>query len=337
MTDDGYIRELEARLSEPWPATVERLKRIDGNVVVLGAGGKMGPTLSMLLKKAAPQKEIYAVSRFSDAAVKARLDDAQVNTIACDLLDEDACSHLPDVPNVFYLAGMKFGASGKQPLTWAMNAYLPCVVARRYRHARIVAFSTGNVYPFTEVSGSGPTERTAPEPVGEYAWSCLGRERIFQYFSGEYGTGVVLIRLNYANEPRYGIVVDLARKIADGAAIDLTMGHVNLIHQADANNYIAQALTLAQSPPAVLNVAGPEVLSVRKLAAYIGEKLGKTPEFIGSEAPTALLSDSSFCVDAFEPPAIPLESMLDEIVEWVASGRETLGKPTKYDVRSGKF
>lgn len=331
------MKQIEDRLSEPWRSTAERLGGIEGDIVVLGAGGKMGPTLAMLLKRAAPDKEVYAVSRFSDSAVKTRLEEAGILTVACDLLNDTSYSKLPDVRNVYYLAGMKFGASGKQALTWAMNAYMPALVAKHYRRARIAVFSTGNVYPFSDTSTAGPTEQTDPDPVGEYAWSCLARERIFEYFSREHGTEVVLVRLNYSNEPRYGIIVDLTRKVMEGIPIDLTMGHVNLIYQADANNYIAQGLPLAKTPPAVLNVAGPDVLSVRGLATRIGEKLGRTPSFTGSEAPTALLSDASSCVEKFGPPRKPLDSMLEEIVEWVASGKETLAKPTKYDVRDGKF
>lgn len=331
------MKQIEDRLSEPWRSTAERLGGIEGDIVVLGAGGKMGPTLAMLLKRAAPDKEVYAVSRFSDSAVKTRLEEAGILTVACDLLNDTSYSKLPDVRNVYYLAGMKFGASGKQALTWAMNAYMPALVAKHYRRARIAVFSTGNVYPFSDTSTAGPTEQTDPDPVGEYAWSCLARERIFEYFSREHGTEVVVVRLNYSNEPRYGIIVDLTRKVMEGIPIDLTMGHVNLIYQADASNYIAQGLPLAKSPPAVLNVAGPDVLSVRGLATRIGEKLGRTPSFTGSEAPTALLSDASSCVEKFGPPRKPLDSMLEEIVEWVASGKETLAKPTKYDVRDGKF
>ncbi|MFO7903163.1 MAG: NAD(P)-dependent oxidoreductase [Pirellulaceae bacterium] len=331
------MKQIEDRLSEPWRSTAERLGGIEGDIVVLGAGGKMGPTLAMLLKRAAPDKEVYAVSRFSDSAVKTRLEEAGILTVACDLLNDTSYSKLPDVRNVYYLAGMKFGASGKQTLTWAMNAYMPALVAKHYRRARIAVFSTGNVYPFSDTSTAGPTEQTDPDPVGEYAWSCLARERIFEYFSREHGTEVVLVRLNYSNEPRYGIIVDLTRKVMEGIPIDLTMGHVNLIYQADANNYIAQGLPLAKTPPAVLNVAGPDVLSVRGLATRIGEKLGRTPSFTGSEARTALLSDASSCVEKFGPPRKPLDSMLEEIVEWVASGKETLAKPTKYDVRDGKF
>ncbi len=331
------VRQLEASLSEPTAAARQVLSEIDGDVAVLGAGGKMGPTLAMMLHRAAPHKTIYAISRFSDAEVRARIEAQGVETIAADLLDETSYASLPDVPNVFYLAGMKFGATGQEPLTWAMNVYLPALVARHYRDARIVALSTGNVYPFVAIHGGGAREEDIPRPVGEYAQSCLGRERIFEHFSLVHGTRVTLIRLNYANEPRYGIIVDLTRKILRDQPIDVMMGAVNLIWQGDANNYIIAALQMADSPAAILNVTGPETISVRGLATRIGHTLGKEPTFTGREADTALLSNASRCVGAFGPPAVGLDAMIERIAPWVAAGKAVLGKPTKYDVRDGKF
>jgi len=331
------VRELEDLLSQPTAATCDVLSETEGDIVVLGAGGKMGPTLAMMLRKAAPQKRIYAVSRFSDRDAKARIEACGVETITADLLDEAAYARLPDVPNVFYLAGMKFGATGNQPLTWAMNVHLPALVARHYKDARIVALSTGNVYPFVDPASGGAQEEDLPQPVGEYAQSCLGRERMFQYFSQVNGTPVTLIRLNYANEPRYGIIVDLTRKILSDTPIDVTMGSVNLIWQGDANGYIIAALKLAASPPAVLNVTGPETLPIRDLASRIGKVLGKEPTFVSEEAPTALLSDASRCVDSFGSPTTSLDKMIQRIASWVEAGREVLNKPTKYDVRDGKF
>ena len=328
---------LEKLLSEPTEATRRVVTSLDGDIVVLGAGGKMGPTLAMMLKKADPAKTIYAVSRFSDGDVEKRIADAGIETISLDLLDESTYSQLPDAANVFYLAGMKFGASGNQPLTWAMNAYLPALAARHYRNSRIVAFSTGNVYPLVDATTAGPTEQTPPEPVGEYAQSCLGRERIFEHFSQTNGTEVAIIRLNYANEPRYGIIVDLTLKIFDNRPIDLAMGYVNLIFQGDANNYIIQAMSLARSPATVLNVTGGETISVRQLASRIADMLGKQPQFTSQEAPTALLSDASLCVKHFGPPPTSLEKMLQIIVPWVANDGKVFNKPTKYDVRDGKF
>ncbi len=330
-------RGLEEWLSEPLPATGATLKEIEGDVAVLGAGGKMGPTLAMMLKKAAPRKTVYAVSRFSDKQVRQRIEEHGVKIVEADLLDESTYGNLPEVPNVFYLAGMKFGASGNQPLTWAMNVYMPALVAQRYRQSRIVALSTGNVYPFTPLVSGGPRETDLPNPVGEYAQSCLGRERMFQHFSQRFDTPVTLIRLNYANELRYGIIVDLTLKVLHGDPIDLTMGAVNLIWQGDANNYIIRALSLAQSPPTILNVTGPETLYVRDLVGRIGKVLGKKPRFVSQEADTALLSNASTCCGLFGPPAVSLDEMIQAIVPWVAAGKPVLSKPTKFAVRDGRF
>ncbi len=339
MTDFSAIeeRELEEVLSEPGAAVRRTLGKVPGDVAVLGAGGKMGPTLAMMLRKAAPDRRIYAVSRFSDRDLSRRIADRGVEIVEADLLDESVYGRLPEVPNVFFLAGMKFGATGNQPLTWAMNVHVPALVAGRYRRSRIVALSTGNVYPFTEPAGGGSREQDAPGPVGEYAQSCLGRERMFEYFSQRHGTPVTLIRLNYANEPRYGIIVDLTLKVLRGDPIDVSMGAVNLIWQGDANRYIVRSLSVAASGPTVLNVTGPETVSVRDLAGRIGRVLGREPRFVSTEAPTALLSNASACVEMFGPPAMGLDEMVRSIVPWVAAGRRVLGKPTKYGVRDGRF
>jgi nucleoside-diphosphate-sugar epimerase len=330
-------RGLEDWLSEPLGATRAALSEIEGDIAVLGAGGKMGPTLAMMLKKAAPQKTVYAVSRFSDQPVRQRIEERGVRIVEADLMDESAYGRLPDVPNIFYLAGMKFGASGNQPLTWAMNVYMPALVAQRYQQARIVALSTGNVYPFTGVQSGGSREADLPNPVGEYAQSCLGRERMFQHFSQRFGTPVTLIRLNYANELRYGIIVDLTLKVLHGDTIDVTMGAVNLIWQGDANNYIIRALGVAARGVAILNVTGPDTLAVRDLAGRIGRVLGKEPRFVAQEAATALLSNASHCCALFGRPATSLDEMIQSIVPWVAASKPVLSKPTKFAVRDGRF
>jgi nucleoside-diphosphate-sugar epimerase len=329
--------KLEDILSEPTEATKKTVVGLNGDIVVLGAGGKMGPTLAMMLKKASPGKRIYAVSRFSDKAARRRIEQTQIETIEADLLDESHYRKLPDVENVFYLAGMKFGSSGNQPLTWAMNSYMPALVAKHYKNSRIVAYSTGNVYPLVEIASGGATEQTTPGPIGEYAQSCLGRERMFEYFSQLYSTPVTLVRLNYANEPRYGIIVDLTSKILNDEPIDLTMGAVNLIWQRDANDYIIQAITLGKSPPAVLNVTGADTIPIRALAEQIGKVLGKKPNFVSQEAPSALLSNASYCHNTFGPPQTTLEQMIAFITSWVTAGKKTLNKPTKYEIRDGKF
>ncbi len=339
MTDISALdeRALEDILSEPSDSTKEILAGLDGDIVVLGAAGKMGPTLSMMLKKASSGKNIYAVSRFSDGALRNRIEDAGVETIRIDLLDESLYSQLPDVKNVFFLAGMKFGASGNQPLTWAMNSFMPGLIARHYKNSRIVVFSTGNVYPLFDINSGGPSEETEPEPIGEYAQSCLGRERMFEYFSQLNNTPMTIIRLNYANEPRYGIIVDLTRRIINYEPIDLTMGAVNLIWQRDANDYIIRSISLANSPPTILNVTGPDILLVHKLAEQIGKELKIKPRFISQKALTALLSNASLCFSKFGYPQTELSEMISLIVKWVASGKTVLNKPTKYDIRNGKF
>jgi nucleoside-diphosphate-sugar epimerase len=339
MTDISALDEsaLEGILSEPSDATKEIVSGLDGDIVVLGAGGKMGPTLSMMLKKASSDKKIYAVSRFSDEDVRSRIEDAGVKTIQIDLLDESLYSQLPEVENVFFLAGMKFGASGNQPLTWAMNSFLPGLIAKHYKNSRIVVFSTGNVYPLFDINSGGPSEDISPEPIGEYAQSCLGRERMFEYFSQLNNTSVTIVRLNYANEPRYGIIVDLTRRIINYESIDVTMGAVNLIWQRDANDYIIRSISLAKSPPTILNVTGPDILLVRKLAEQIGKELKIKPRFVSQKAQTALLSNASLCFSKFGNPQTELTEMISLIVKWVASGKTVLNKPTKYDIRNGKF
>lgn len=339
MTDVSALdeRALENILSEPSDATKEILTCLNGDIVVLGAAGKMGPTLSMMLKKASSDKNIYAVSRFSDEMVRDRIEDVGVKTIQIDLLDESLYSQLPDVKNVFFLAGMKFGSTGNQPLTWAMNSFLPGLIAKHYKNSRIVVFSTGNVYPLVGLNSGGASEDTAPEPVGEYAQSCLGRERMFEYFSQLNNTPVTIIRLNYANEPRYGIIVDLTRRIINYEPIDLTMGAVNLIWQRDANDYIIRSVSLAKSPPTILNVAGQDTLLVRKLAEQIGKELKIKPRFVSQKAQTALLSNASLCISKFGSPQTELTEMISLIVKWVALGKTVLNKQTKYNIRNGKF
>jgi nucleoside-diphosphate-sugar epimerase len=339
MVDTSAIDEggLEDILSEPTEATRKIVATLNGDIVILGAGGKMGPTLAMMLRKTSDGKNIYAVSRFSERAVKAIIEQTGVKTIEADLLDESQYCKLPKVENVFFLAGMKFGTSGNQPLTWALNSFLPGMIARHYKNARIVAFSTGNVYPLVDINSGGAREDTMPEPVGEYAQSCLGRERMFQYFSQLYDTPVTIVRLNYANEPRYGIIVDLTLKILNDEPIDLTMGAVNLIWQRDANDYIIQAISLAKSPPTILNVTGPDKVPIRQLAEQISKELDKEPKFISKETKTALLSNASYCFSLFGKPKTTLENMVTLIVKWITSGKKVLNKPTKYNIRNGKF
>ncbi len=333
--------ELEERLSRPSPADVAFLRELEGDLLILGVAGKMGPSLARRARRAAEQagvrKRIVGVARFSNPRVRQELEAAGVETITADLLDDEQLRALPDFPNVIYMAARKFGTTGNEYLTWALNTYLPGRVADRFRRSRIVAFSSGNVYPLVPVLHGGPTEATAPEPVGEYAQSVLGRERMFEYFSARYGTPVALLRLNYAIDLRYGVLADIARKVYERRPVNLAMGMVNVIWQGDANSVALRALGLCQSPPAVLNVTGPETVSVRSLARKFGERFGVEPVFEGTEAPTALLSDASRCHLLFGYPEVTLEQMIEWVSEWIRSGGVLWDKPTHFEVRDGKF
>jgi len=330
ITSDDQLDEL---LSRPPPALVASFARLDGDLLVLGAGGKMGPSLARMAARAG--KRVIAASRFSDAALRQRLEGWGVETIACDLLEPGALARLPRCPNVVYMAARKFGSSGAEWETWATNAYLPGEAARVFAGSRIVAFSTGNVYPLWPVDSEGPDEGAPLGPVGEYAQSCLGRERVLEHFSRRDGTKVVLLRLNYAVELRYGVLVDLAGRIAAGTPVDLGMGHVNVIWQGDANAVALQAFELCASPPAVLNVSGP-VVRVRELAERLGQLLGRAPQLTGVEQPTALLSNAARCRERYGP-FVDLDAILAWVAHWVGRGGSSLGKPTKFEVRDGRF
>jgi len=335
------VAQLDDVMTTPSSALIEDLRRIEGDLLVLGVAGKMGPTLAVLAKRAFAEagkdNRVIGVARFSRGDLRGRLESAGVQTIAADLLAPTVLDRLPEVPNVIFLVGQKFGSTGNEPLTWAMNVFLPGLVADRFRQSRIVALSTGNVYPFTPVDSGGPDETAPVGPVGEYAQSCLGRERMFQYFSGLHGTPTALIRLNYAIDLRYGVLLDIATRVQAGTPIDLSMGHVNVIWQGDANEAILRSLLLTSSPPLILNLTGPGVLSVRELAQGLGRRLGREPVFTGSEAPTALLSNAGEYVRRLGPPRVSVERMLDWVAHWVRIGGETLNKPTHYDARDGKF
>ncbi len=333
----GDVKQLETLLSEPSAALQDCLRSLPGDMAVLGAGGKMGPTLAMMLQRAVPDRRVFAVSRFSEPDVMHRLHAAGVTTVQADLLDTQQYPHLPRVENVYYLAGMKFGTSGQQARTWALNSYLPGRMAELYRDARMVVLSTGNIYPFVDAAGGGAQESLSPDPCGEYAQSCLGRERVCQYFSQTNQTPMTIVRLNYANEPRYGILVDLTLKLLQDQPIDLGMAAVNLIWQRDANDYIARALTLARSPARILNVTGPETVSIRDLAERIGRLLGKVPVYQGKESGTCLLSDASTCFRELGLPETSLDEMVTRIISWVRASKPVLNKPTKFEVRNGRF
>lgn len=335
------VEELELRMTEPSDELIEELAQLDGDIMLLGVGGKMGPTMAKMAKRAIDaagiQKHVIGVSRFSGGTLAQDLNESGIETIAADLLDEGQLSALPNVKNIIYLAGKKFGTTGQEYSSWAMNTYLPGRVASKFRDSRIVAFSTGNVYPLTPVYWGGATEETAVAPVGEYAQSCLGRERVFEYFSHLHQTPVLIFRLNYAIDLRYGVLNEVAQAVKEGRPIDLRMGHANVIWQGDANEVALRSLKHVSSPPKVLNVTGPETISIRKLALRFGQLLGKEPVFENAEGETALLSDASQMNRLFGYPRVSLDQMIEWTADWVNAGGETLGKPTHFQEREGKF
>lgn len=333
--------QLEEVLSRPSHDLVESMTRLDGDLLILGVAGKMGPTLARLARRALDEAgnrtKVIGVSRFTTPSVQTKLEDVGVETIKADLLDHEAMANLPDSPNVIYLAARKFGSTGDEPFTWAMNAYLPGMVAERYAGKRIVSLSTGNVYPLTSVHCAGPTEDVPVDPIGEYAQSCLGRERMFQYFSNLHGTPTALVRLNYAIDLRYGVLLDLARKVQASIPVPLAMGHVNVIWQGDANAAILRCFDHCTSPAFVLNLTGPDVLSVRWIAEEFGRRLDKKPTFEGSEANTALLSNAARYGELMGGQTVTIDQMLDWVAHWVQIDGPTLDKPTHFETRDGKF
>ena len=337
------VEELEDRLSEPGEAAIAALRDCPGDVIVLGAGGKMGPTLARMVERAARiadgsmRRSVFAVSRFSSDPAKLALGYAGVRTIRCNLLDLDAVEKLPDAPNVIFMAGQKFGTKDSPARTWMLNGAVPALCARRFRSSRIVAFSTGNVYPLVPAASGGATETTPTEPVGDYAASCVVRERIFGIAAKAWHTRVAIMRLNYAVDLRYGVLTDIAVRVFRGEPVDVTMGWVNVIWQGDANRAAIEMLPFAASPPLLLNVSGGETLSVREIAAQLGRRLGRTPEFTGTEAPDALLSDTGRFRSLLHPPRVPIETLLDWVADWVRRGQPLLNKPTHFETRSGAF
>ncbi len=333
--------ELEELLTRPSPADVEALRALPGDVVVLGAGGKMGPSLARRLRRAADaagaSRRVTAVSRFAGRAARAALEARGVATLSCDLLDPAATAGLPDAPNVLFLAGMKFGASANPGLTWALNTVVPAHAARRYPGARTVVFSTGNVYPLVPPAEGGCDETRPPAPVGEYAQSCLGRERVYEHYSRENGTPCVLYRLFYAVDLRYGTLVDVARRVLEGRPVDVTVPCFNAIWQGDALSYAIRALGLAASPPRPLNVTGPDVVPVRVAAERFGRLFGRAPVFAGEEGSLALLGDAAECRRLLGPPEVTTDRLIAWVAGWVAGGGRSLGKPTGYEKSDGRF
>jgi nucleoside-diphosphate-sugar epimerase len=335
--------ELDALLSAPREATIAALARVPGDIVVLGAGGKMGPTLARMAARARDEagsgsrRRIVAVSRFSADGTQQFLRDAGVETVKCDLLDRDAVAHLPDAPNIVFMAGQKFGTRDAPSRTWMMNVVVPAICAERYAGARIVVFSTGNVYPLTPVGAGGARETGETAPVGEYAQTCVGRERVFEHYAASRGTTVAVVRLNYAIALRYGVLTDLALDVAYGRPVPLAMGNVNVIWQGDANCAALELLEHASSPPLIVNVTGSAILSVRELAAALGARLGREPRFAGAEAADALLSNTERMRSLVGEPATSLGTMLDWVADWVKHDRPLLGSATHFEARDGQF
>jgi len=335
------VEQLDELLSRPTPAVIEAASQLDGDLLVLGVGGKMGPTLARMAARAFQAAErpgrVIGVARFSNPALPDWLKAHGVEPLACDLLDPAQVARLPDAANVIIMTAFKFGATGRPGDTWAVNTWMPANFCQRFATSRLAAFSTGNVYPLSPVVLGGSCETDPLGPVGEYAASCVGRERLYEYFSGRQGTRISILRLNYACELRYGVLVDLARQVLAGQPIDLSMGAVNVIWQGDANAMALQALAQAASPPLVVNIAGPETLSVRRVARQLGELLGREPLFVNSEGPDALLSNGQLGHRLFGYPTVPVQQLLAWIADWLQQGGTLLDKPTKFQVRDGKF
>jgi dTDP-4-dehydrorhamnose reductase len=335
------VEELEDCLSSPSGADVRAASALEGDILILGAGGKMGPSLAKLVRRAINQagvnKRVIAVSRFSDGEIRRDLEKWGVETIACDLLKPGALASLPDIQNVIFMAARKFGTSGSEYFTWAMNTFLPGLTAERFRNCRLVAFSTGNVYGLEPISSGGATENTPVAPIGEYAQSALGRERMFQYGSAQWGTPVTLLRLNYAVELRYGVLVDIALAVVHQRPVDLHTGYVNVIWQRDANSAALRSFALCQSPPRILNLTGPETLSVRETAEEFGRHFGVKPRFREEESGAALLSNASHAHSLLGPPTVRAQEMMEWIAHWIRSGGVRLNKPTHFEVQDGKF
>jgi nucleoside-diphosphate-sugar epimerase len=334
-------QQLEELLSRPTAEAIDFFKALDGDIMFLGIGGKIGPSLAQMAKRACDQagvkKRIIGVSLFESEEQRKKIERIGIETIHGDLLDMNFIKSLPILKNVFFLAGMKFGSLDNLSLTWAVNSFLPALVAEHFKDSRIVAFSTGCVYPLVPVESGGSLETDMPTPVGEYAQSCLGRERMFEYGSKKNNTPVSLIRLNYSVELRYGVLVDIATKVKNKQPVDLTMGFFNVIWQADVNDVVLRSLGHCATPAKILNITGSEILSVREVAKEFGKLFGVEPKLTGVEEKTALLSNSELAYSIFGRPKTPVTQVIKWIAYWINDGQELLGKPTHFEVRDGKY
>ena len=335
------VEQLEELLSRPPARLIEACSKLQGDLILLGVGGKMGPTMARMARRAFQEAgirhRVIGVSRFSDPSLRQRLEQWDIETIACDLLAEEQVRELPDAPHVIAMSGFKFGASEHPDRAWAANCYMPALISRRYRESGIVAFSTGNVYGMVPHASGGSVESDPPLPDGEYAMTALGRERMYEFFSKQHGTPVALIRLNYATELRYGVLVDLAQQVAAGQAIDISMSYVNVIWLADANAMTLLALPHTTSPAHFINLAGPEILSTRDICTRMATLLGVTPQFTGKENTDALLNNGQHGYQLLGQPAMSADQMIEWTVQWLVRGGPTLDKPTHFQTRSGQF
>jgi len=329
------------QLLQPSAALVADMVKLTGDILILGAGGKMGPALATLAKQAVDAsgkpRKVIAVSRFTDEAARDSLNVIGVETISADLQNEQDLNNLPLAENVLYLAGTKFGTKGREWATWAMNAYLPGRVAEKYRHSRIVVFSSGNIYPFTPVADGGADEAIAAQPVGEYAQSVLGRERIFQHFSYQYNTPILIYRLNYANDVSYGVLLEIAKAVNVGQPVNLAMGNVNVIWQGDANDMALRSLLHCSTPPKLLNITGPETVSVKWAATQFAKLLHKPVSFTGEPHSTALLNNAAASFGLFGYPQVTLTQMMQLIADWLLQGGATINKETHFQEREGQY
>lgn len=335
------VEQLDTLLSEPTQDAIETLAKLDGDILLLGVAGKMGPTLARMVRHAADavgvKRRVIGAARFSDARLESQLQAWGIETMRCDLLDPGQIAQLPEAANVIAMFGMKFGSTGQEARTWAINCLAPALVCDRFRKARIVAFSTGNVYGLTPVARGGSLESDPLNASGEYAMSCVGRERIYEYASRTYGIPMAILRLNYATEMRYGVLVDIAQRVRAGQPIDVSMGYLNAIWQADANAAAVSAFAQLASPPHVLNIAGPEILSVRKVAEDFARRFGKALTIVGAESPDAFLSNAQPSHCLFGKPRVTAEQLITWIADWISRGGATMGKPTHFEVRDGKY
>ncbi|WP_163969688.1 NAD-dependent epimerase/dehydratase family protein [Oceanobacillus halotolerans] len=335
------IEELNEIMTKPTSRLIQDMKKIEGDIMILGVGGKMGPSMAKLAKRAINEanvtKRVIGVSRFSSGTLKEELESCGIETIAADLLNDEELQSLPDVENIIFMAGKKFGTVGNEHQTWAMNAYLPGRVADKFPNANIVVFSSGNIYPFVDITKAGCIEETPTNPVGEYAQSCLGRERMFTYFSKQNNTPILLFRLSYAIDMRYGVLLEIAKQVYQEKPVDLTTGHVNVIWQGDANEYAIRSLLHCSTDPAILNITGPETISVRWVAEEFGRHFDKEVFFRNDEEQSALLNNASKAHKLFGYPSVPLQQMIEWTADWLKHDGEMIDKPTHFQERQGAF